>query len=77
MLKKNGKKYKMNREECEAKILEKLKEIREITRQYDKSGEIHLSMCIIDEGDNYMHCFSLNEDFPLDITFMKGKVVQL
>lgn len=27
----------MNREECEAKILEKLKEIREIVKEYDDS----------------------------------------
>lgn len=38
----------MKREECEDKILEKLKEIRKIAKQYDKSDKIHLSMCIID-----------------------------
>lgn len=66
----------MNREECEAKILEKLKEIREILKEYDKSDEIHLSMCIINEGamDDYMSFFSSNEEFPLDVTFTKGKV---
>ena len=38
----------MNREECENKILEKLKEVRAIVNEYDKSNDIHLSIYIGD-----------------------------
>lgn len=38
----------MNREECEAKILEKLKEIKDIAKQYDKSENFYLSMVLFD-----------------------------
>ena len=41
----------MKREECEAKILEKLKEIREIVKEYDDSNEGHLSMMISNHED--------------------------
>ena len=36
----------MNREECEAKILEKLKEIREIVKEYDDShvGDLYIEI---------------------------------
>lgn len=63
----------MNREECENKILEKLKEVRTIFREYDKSDKAHLSMCII--GDNYITTFNdasnnPSKEFPLDVTLM-------
>ena len=66
----------MKREECEAKILEKLKEIGEIVKEYDKSDEIHLSMCIIDRDDtnDYRSLYSSNKEFPLDATFIEGEV---
>ena len=38
----------MTREECENQILEKLKEIKDIVKQYDKSEELYLSMTIHD-----------------------------
>ena len=62
----------MKRKECEDKILEKLKEIREIAKKYDKNDKIHLSMSIID--NDYIACFSLDEEFPLDC-FLSGGVV--
>ena len=40
----------MNREECENKILEKLKEIKAIAKKYDKSEELYLSMTITDDS---------------------------
>lgn len=39
----------MTREECENQILEKLKEIKDIVREYDKSEELYLSMVILDD----------------------------
>lgn len=39
----------MNREECEAKILKKLKEIKTIAKKYDKSEELYISMTIYDD----------------------------
>ena len=63
----------MKREECEDKILEKLKEIREIARKYDKNDKIHLSMNIID--NDYISFFSLDEEFPLDCFLSKGGVI--
>ena len=62
----------MNREECENQILEKLKEIRAIAKKYDKSGQIHLSMCII--GDNYISLDNTSKKFHLDVTLMDGEV---
>ena len=43
----------MNREECENKILEKLKEIRAIAKEYDKSNDRQLAICI---RDDYISC---------------------
>lgn len=63
----------MNREECENQILEKLKEIREIARKYDKNDKIHLSMCIID--NDYIALFSSNEELPLDCFSTGGSVI--
>lgn len=55
----------MNREECESKILEKLKEVRAL-----------LNMCII--GDNYItfnNSFNnSSEEFPLDVTLIDEEV---
>ena len=39
----------MTREECENQILEKLKEIKDIVRENDKSEELYLSMAIMDD----------------------------
>ena len=40
----------MTRIECENKILEKLKEIKDIVKQYDKSKELYLTMTITDDS---------------------------
>ena len=39
----------MTRIECENQILEKLKEIKAIAKNYDKSEELYLSMTIIED----------------------------
>lgn len=66
----------MNREECETLILQKLKEIKAIAKQYDKSEEFYLSMSI---HDYYM---AVNNNYwetetPLDATeYNDGRVVR-
>ena len=39
----------MNREECEKQILEKLKEIKDIAKEYDKSKDFYLSMTVVND----------------------------
>lgn len=66
----------MKREEYEAKILEKLKEVRTIFREYDNRDKALLNMCII--GDNYItfnNSFNnSSEEFPLDVTLIDEEV---
>ena len=66
----------MNREECENKILEKLKEIRAIAKEYDKSNDIHLSICIMDDYINCSNrCWETNT--PIDfVEFDEDEVIQ-
>ena len=67
----------MNREECENQILEKLKEIKTIVKEYDKSNERHLSICI---SDDYISCFNIywKTNTPIDfVEFDEGEVVHL
>ena len=65
----------MNREECENQILEKLKEIKAIAKQYDKSEEFYLTTSIYDD------CISINNRYwetetPLGVTlFDDGGVI--
>ena len=65
----------MTREECENQILEKLKEIKDILKQYDTSAELYLSMTIHDD------CMALNNAYwetetPLDATeYNDGRVI--
>lgn len=40
----------MNRQECENQILEKLKEIRALAKEYDKSEELYISITIYDDS---------------------------
>ena len=66
----------MNREECENKILEKLKEIKDIVKEYDKSKDFYLSMTV---ANDYI---SLNNVYwetktPLEIIeFEDGRVIR-
>lgn len=40
----------MTREECEMLILQRVKEIRDIAKQYDTSKEFYLSMCCVNNS---------------------------
>ena len=66
----------MNREECENQILEKLKEIKDLVKQYDTSEKLYLSMTIHDD------CMALNNAYwgtetPLDaIGYNDGRVMR-
>lgn len=65
----------MNRETCETLILQKLKEIKAIAKEYDKREEFYLSMTIHD------NCVTLNNSYwetetPLDATeYNDGRVI--
>lgn len=64
----------MNREECENQILEKLREIEAIVKQYDKSGEFYLDLEIM---DNYMRAnnrYYENTKTPINVTLIDGKI---
>ena len=65
----------MNREECENKILEKLKEIKDIAKQYDKSDTLYLNLTIID--DDYMQVSNryYENKSPINATVIDGRVI--
>lgn len=65
----------MNREECENQILEKLKEIKNIVKKYDKSDELYLNLTIM--GDDYMQVnnkFYENIESPINVTLIDGNI---
>ena len=65
----------MNREECEKQILEKLKEIKDIVKQYDKSEELYLTMSIYDDVMVVNNTYWETET-PLDaIGYNDGRVI--
>ena len=65
----------MNREECENQILEKLKEIKDIVKQYDTSEEFYLSMSIYDDVMVVNNTYWETET-PLDaIEYNDGRVI--
>ena len=65
----------MNREECENKILEKLKEIKDIAKQYDKSEEFYLATSIYDDFISINNRYWETET-PLGVTlFDDGGVI--
>jgi hypothetical protein len=64
----------MNRKECENQILEKLREIKAIAKQYDKSGKFYLNLSIM---DNYMMAsnrYYENIKTPINVTLIDGKI---
>ena len=65
----------MNREECENQILEKLKEIKDIAKQYDKSDTLYLNLTIID--DDYMQVSNryYENKSPINATVIDGRVI--
>lgn len=67
----------MNREECENQILEKLKEIKAIAKQYDKSKEFHIEFSIFDDGISFYNAYWETET-PLGVTeYNDGGIVRL
>ena len=65
----------MNREECENQILEKLKEIKDIVKQYDKSKELYFTMTITDDSIAMNNSYWETET-PLGVTlFDDGGVI--
>ena len=66
----------MNREECENQILEKLKELKDIAKKYDKSEELYLSISIYDDSISINNAHWETET-PLEITeFEDGRVIR-
>lgn len=57
----------MKREECEAKILKKLKEIKTIAKKYDKSEEFYISMTIYDDRVRANNAY-WETDTPINVT---------
>ena len=71
----------MNRKECEAKILEKLKEIRETVKEYDDSNKGALHIVISNEKD-YISVFNSScvegrLDTAIDFVLLNGEVFSL
>ena len=72
----------MKREECETLILQKLKEIREIVKEYDDSHEGYLNMVISNEKDDYISVFndsyiSGRMNTVINFTVIDGEVYHL
>ena len=65
----------MNREECENKILEKLKEIKNIAKQYDKSDTLHLSLTIIDDYMAANNIYFENIESTINVSVIDGRVI--
>ena len=66
----------MTRIECENQILEKLKEIKDIAKKYDKSEELYLSISIYDDSISINNSYWETET-PLEITeFEDGRVIR-
>ena len=66
----------MNKKECENKILEKLKEIKDIIKKYDESDELYLNLTII--GDDYMRVNSRyyeNIESYINVLVVDGRVI--
>ena len=66
----------MTRIECENQILEKLKEIKDIAKEYDKSKDFYLSMTVVNDYISLNNVYWETET-PLEITeFEDGKVIR-
>lgn len=66
----------MTREECEMLILQHVKEIRDIAKQYDTSKEFYLSMCCINNSIHINNKF-WDSDTPIAIGQLeKGEIIR-
>lgn len=64
----------MNREECENQILEKLKEIKDIAKQYDKADNFYLSLAIRDDYLLASNRYYENKKTPINVTLLAGEI---
>ena len=64
----------MNRKECENQLLEKLREIKDIAKQYDKSGEFYLSLFIMDDHLVVNNRYYENTKTPINAASICGKI---
>ena len=64
----------MTREECENKILEKLEEIKDIAKQYDKADNFYLDLTIL---GNYMSASNSYENIktPINVSLIDGETI--
>ena len=65
----------MNREECENQILEKLKEIKDIAKRYDESGELYLNLTIIGDYMQVSNRYYENIENPINVLVIDGRVI--
>lgn len=66
----------MTREECETLILQHIKEIRDIAKQYDTSKEFYLNMCCVNNSININNEF-WNSDTPINIAQIEnGEIIR-
>ena len=62
--------------ECENQIFEKLKEIKDIAKEYDKSKDFYLSMTVVNDYISLNNVYWETET-PLEITeFEDGRVIR-
>ena len=65
----------MNREECENQILEKLREIKAIAKQYDKSDKFYLDLVIMDDHLSINNKYYENTKTPINASLSDGKII--
>lgn len=66
----------MTRYECENQIIEKLKEIKDIAKQYDTSEPFYLDLSM--SGDAYMlvnNRYYDDIETPINVAMFRGKVI--
>lgn len=64
----------MTREECEMLILQHVKEIRDIAKQYDTSKEFYLSMCCVNNSI-YINNEFWDSNTPISIGQLENEVI--
>ena len=65
----------MTRIECENQILEKLKEIKDIAKEYDKSKDFYLSMTVVNDYISLNNVYWETETQLDIIEFNNGRVI--
>ena len=64
----------MTREECEVLILQHVKEIRDIAKQYDTSKEFYLTICCINNSIHINNEF-WDSDTPIEIAQIENGAI--